>query len=110
MISPTWLSESTATRSSVSPVDVAPVLGAGSPDGAGDGSPLLEGGEPTPACGVGAIRSRTCDRMDFLGPFIIGQPMCQGFNAGANGNPGPFAHANAHARRGHSVPKTTQCA
>src|SRR5260370_442918 len=93
MISPTMLSESTATRSSVSPIEVWPELEGVSPAAAFGGCPLFGDGELAPAGGVGATGSWACDRMGFLGPFINGQPLNQGFNAGSSGSPAPFAPA-----------------
>src|SRR5213593_2531900 len=103
MISPTMLSESTATRSSVSPVEVWPELEPVSPAGGREGSPALGDGEPAPAAGAGATGSWACDRTDFLGPFINGQPLSQGFDAGPNGSSAPFAHAHECARQRRDV-------
>src|SRR5213594_1745218 len=106
MISPTMLSESTATRSSVSPVEVWPELEPVSPAGGREGSPALGDGEPAPAAGAGATGSWACDRTDFLGPFINGQPLSQGFDAGPNGSSAPFAHAHECAPASRRVRTT----
>src|SRR6185503_6571969 len=75
----------------------------------GELAPVGNGPCAAPAGGAGAICSCASDTMDFFGPFIKGQPLSLGFEAGKDpGNSGPFPHADDGERRALDVETTQQ--